>query len=223
MTESREDAAVAAYYHLVRSKGGDDLSISLRQAFLRQLVPVLANKDCVGNEYRDALESLMEKQEAAHWPAYLVIAREFYPFWIGDFKAIGLLSSGIGFDLHPVDWMPADISLPAIWESIEQEKFSTAESWAIKSYTVALKGEDAPQDLLEVRIKLAKILLVRLRAAPISQKNAYRIVVDATLPLFELKKTRQLFLVVVREFYNFWSGNPDARDHVLKVTKVSIL
>lgn len=223
MTESREDAAIAAYFNLIRSKGGDDLSISLRLPLLNQLLPLLAGCACIGSEYRDKLEQIMELQPPEHWPPYLVIAREFYPFWMGDFKAISMLSSEVGFDLHPVAWMPAAITLPVIWQSIDQEKFTTAESWAIKSYSMALKEEDASQDLVDVRLKLAKILVVRMRDAPITQKNAYRLVVDATLPLFELKKTRQLFLVVVREFYHFWSGNPDAKDHVLKVSKVSLL
>ncbi len=113
--------------------------------------------------------------------------------------------------------------MPELWKTIDQEKFSTAESWALKSYSKALKDEGASQETIEVRMKLAKVLVTRLRDAPITQRNAYRITVDATTPLFELKNTRKLFLVVVREFYNFWSGNPDAKDHILKVNKVSIL
>jgi hypothetical protein len=47
--------------------------------------------------------------------------------------------------------------------------------------------------------------------------------VDATLPLFEVKKNRRLFLVVVREFFHFWSGNPDADKFVLNSNTVSML
>lgn len=223
MNKTREDDAITAYFKLLRAKGGDDASVAQREAFLQRLVPYLVGQGQTGLVYRDALERLMEGQAAADWPANLVIAREFYPFWMGDIKAISLLNSELGFDLHPVDWMPTEISLADLWKNIDQEKFSTAESWAIKSYNKALNDEHAPTEVIDVRIKFAKILIVRLRDAPITQKNAYRIAVDATTPLFELKKTRQLFLVVVREFYHFWSGNPDARDHVLKVNKVSIL
>ena len=223
MNKTREDDAITAYFKLLRAKGGDDASVAQRETFLQRLVPYLVGQGQTGLVYRDALERLMEGQAAADWPANLVIAREFYPFWMGDIKAISLLNSELGFDLHPVDWMPTEISLADLWKNIDQEKFSTAESWAIKSYNKALNDEHAPTEVIDVRIKFAKILIVRLRDAPITQKNAYRIAVDATTPLFELKKTRQLFLVVVREFYHFWSGNPDARDHVLKVNKVSIL
>ncbi|EUJ10799.1 hypothetical protein Meth11DRAFT_1627 [Methylophilaceae bacterium 11] len=223
MNKTREDDAIAAYFKLLRSKGGDDKSISQRELFLSQLTPYLAGKELAGTVYRESLEQLMEGQAAADWPANLVIAREFYPFWMADIRAISQLNSEGGFDLHPVDWMPAEVSLADLWKNIDQEKFSTAESWAIKSYLKALTDEVADAETIDVRIKFAKILIVRLRDAPLTEKNAYRIAVDATTPLFELKKTRQLFLVVVREFYNFWSGNPDARDHVLKVSKVSIL
>jgi len=113
----------------------------------------------------------MEGQAAADWPANLVIAREFYPFWMSDIKAISHLNSELGFDLHPVDWMPTEISLADLWNNIDQEKFSTAESWAIKSYNKALNDEHAPAEVIDVRIKFAKILIVRLRDAPITQKK----------------------------------------------------
>jgi hypothetical protein len=223
MNNSREDEAINAYFKLLRSKGGDDASIKQREKFFQQIIPKLVGKENSGQIYRDTVEDVMDGQSAPDWPANLVIAREFYPFWLGDFKAISMLAKEIGFDLHPVDWMPTEVSLQALWEGIDLEKFSTAESWALKSYTKALTNEDAPKEVLEVRIKFAKMLLVRLRDAPLTQKNAYRIAVDATLPLFELKKTRQLFLVVIREFYNFWSGHPDAGEFVLKTNKVSLL
>jgi hypothetical protein len=119
--------------------------------------------------------------------------------------------------------VPATVPLDTLWQTIDQEKFSTAESWAIKSYSKALRDENASQELIATRLKMAKILVVRLRDAPIHQTNAYRIAVDATTPLFNLKSTRQLFLVVVREFFYFWSGNPEAKNHILKPNRASIL
>jgi hypothetical protein len=64
---------------------------------------------------------------------------------------------------------------------------------------------------------------VRLRDAPNKDNKFYRTTVDATLPLFEVKKNRRLFLVVVREFYNFWAGNPEADKFVLNSNTVSML
>jgi len=223
MSESREDEAVSAYFKLLKSKGADMKSIGQREMFFVKLIPQLVSKEGSGQVYRDEIETLMDEFPPESWPANLAIAREFYPFWLGDIKAIGHLAAEQGFDLHPVGWMPDSIVLKDLWENIDQEKFETAASWALKSYTSALKGEATSSDIVDTRVKFAKLLLVRLREAPVTQKNAYRIAVDATLPLFELKKTRQLFLVVIREFYYFWSGNPDAHEHVMKANKVSML
>jgi hypothetical protein len=223
MQKTREEHAVSAYFKLLRNKGGDDASILQRERFLAQLIPMLVGKESSGFAYREVIETLMENQQPSDWPAHLVIAREFFPFWMSDIKAISHLSSEVGFDLHPVAWMPSEVSMQTLWNSIDQEKFSTAESWALKSYQKALKDEGATQETIDTRMKLSKILVTRLRDAPITQKNAYRIAVDATTPLFELKNTRKIFLVVVREFYYFWSGNPEAKDYILKANKVSIL
>lgn len=223
MQKTREEHAVSAYFKLLRNRGGDDASIQQRDLFLGLLVPLLYSKENSGVAYRDVIETLMETQAASDWPAYLVMAREFFPFWMSDIKAISHLSTEVGFDLHPVAWMPGKVSMQDLWKSIDQEKFSTAESWALKSYSKALKDEGASQETIDVRLKLSKILVTRLRDAPITQKNTYRIAVDATTPLFELKNTRKIFLVVVREFYYFWSGNPEAKDYILKANKVSIL
>lgn len=223
MDQTREDNAVKAYFKLLKSKGGDDKSIAQRESFFTKLIPALAGKELNGQSYREVIEHLMDDCSAEEWPANLTIAREFYPFWMGDIKAIGHLSVEQGFDLHPVGWMPEEIELQTLWNNIDQEKFETAASWALKSYTSALKNEATSNEIVETRVKFAKLLLVRLRNAPVTEKNAYRIAVDATLPLFELKKTRQLFLVVIREFYYFWSGNPDAHEHVMKANKVSML
>jgi hypothetical protein len=43
------------------------------------------------------------------------------------------------------------------------------------------------------------------------------------LPLFNIKNSRRLFLVVVREFFHFWIGNPDAASMVLQDGSGNIL
>jgi len=86
-----------------------------------------------------------------------------------------------------------------------------------------LRNENAEQTLIDTRLKLSKILLMRLKDAPNRDNKSYRTVVDATLPLFEVKKNRRLFLVVVREFFHFWAGNPEAEKYILNNNTVSML
>jgi hypothetical protein len=220
---SREQQALEVYLKLLTSKGFGPETFEPRIAFLNRLMPLLANQEAQGGAYRVAIETLMDEVFADEWPESLLIAREYYPFWMSDLKAVTQLNSKVVKDTLPIDWKPKNTLLSELWHTVDQEKFGTTDSWALKGYTKALRNENAEQLLIDTRIKLAKILLVRLRDAPLTDNAAYRTAVDATLPLFEVKKNRRLFLVVVREFFHFWSGNPDAEKMVLNANTVSIL
>lgn len=216
MIPAREQEAVNAYLKLLHTKGASDEVLQKRTAFLEQLCAQLADRILDGTEYRDVIEIVMETMPPEDWHESLNTAREFYPFWVKDFKAIAALSLGAGFDIESSNWKPSQISLKSIWDSLETAKFDTSENWPLKAYTQALRQEGAEQSLVDTRVKLAKVILIRLRDAPAKNHKSYRTAVDLTLPLFSIKQNRRLFLVVVREFYHFWSGNPDAASMVLQ-------
>ena len=71
--------------------------------------------------------------------------------------------------------------------------------------------------MVETHSKLVKLLMVRRRTAGSGARDAhsYRVAVDSTIPLFALQETRLLFLIVVREFYYFWIGDPEAAGHIM--------
>lgn len=175
-----------------------------------------------GNEYRLQVEEMVESMPPDDWHDSLTAAREFYPFWVKDIKTIATLNLNSGFEVKPIDWKPDLISLKNLTDSLETEKFDTSENWPLKAYAQALRHEGADQALVETRIKLAKIILMRLRGAPDKNNTAYRTTVDLTLPLFTIKQNRRLFLVVVREFFHFWTGNPEAASMVLQDTSGNI-
>lgn len=216
MISTREQEAVNAYLKLLQAKGANDALLEARAVFLEKLCEQLAEKVLDGTEYREVIEIVMELMPTEQWHESLNTAREFYPFWVKDFKAIAALSIGAGFDVQPAVWKPTHTSLKELWDSLETEKFDTSENWPLKAYTQALRHEGAEQSLVDTRVKLAKVILIRLRDAPEKNHKSYRTAVDLTLPLFNIKQNRRLFLVVVREFYHFWSGNPDAASMVLK-------
>jgi hypothetical protein len=221
--QEREQKALEVYIKLLKSKGFGPETFEQRTEFLNNLMPLLAGVERNGNVYRDHVEALMDSMSEANWPESLLIAREYYPFWANDIKLIAGLSRGVTEDTLPLSWQPVETKLKTLWHSVDKEKFGRTDSWALKAYTKALRFENAEQKLIDTRLKLAKILLVQLRDAPDRDNKAYRITLDATLPLFEVKKNRRLFLVVVREFYHFWAGNPDAKEYVLKNDMASIL
>ncbi len=223
MNTSREKEAVNAYLKLLQSKGASSSLLHRRSLFLDKLCGNLANLSHDGAEYRIAVEIIMESVPQDDWHENLTAAREFYPFWLKDIKAIAALNRNPGFEVPPVNWKPDLVSLKALTESLETEKFDTSENWPLKAYAQALRDEGAEQALVDTRVKLAKIALIRLKTAPEKSGVMYRTAVDQTLPLFTIKQNRRLFLVVVREFFHFWSGNPDAASMVLKDGSGSML
>lgn len=211
MSSTREADAIHAYYNLLHSKGADAAIMAQRDALLAELTPLLENLECTSTDYRQAVDHCLEDKPAERWPELLTIIREFYPFWRGDVKAVMQYADTVGFELHPIGWQPAVIDLQSVWPALQSEKFETSELWALNGYVKALKSMDNKQDMeIEIRTRMAKLMLLRLREAPLSEKNAYRITADATLPLFNLKNTRHLFLNAVREFYYFWATHPEA-------------
>ena len=221
--DPREQQAMEVYIKLLTGKGFGPETFVPRVSFLNKLMPLLANKELNGREYRTAIETIMDTIANDDWPESLVVAREYYAFWINDLKAVSLFSKNATEDPLPIDWKPIEVTLSSLWYTVDAEKFGTTDSWALKGYTKALRDENADQTLVDTRLKLAKVLLVRLRDAPDKNNKIYRIAVDATLPLFEVKKNRRLFLVVVREFFHFWAGNPEADKFVLNNQTVSML
>ena len=219
----REQQALEVYIKLLTGKGFGPDTFVPRINFLNRFMPLLANKDLNGSGYRIAIEDLMDSVAEDDWPESLVIAREYYPFWLNDLKAVAQLNKNTIADTLPIDWQPKHVALSALWHTVDAEKFDTTDSWALKGYTKALRFENAEQTLIDTRLKLAKIMLVRLRDAPDKSNKVFRTTVDATLPLFEVKKNRRLFLVVVREFFHFWAGNPEAEKYILNSNTVSML
>lgn len=216
MSLNREQDALKVYLKLLKTKGFGRDAIARRDEFLTKFIPLLSAIANTGVQYRDALDSFMDGVSSAHWPYNLAVAREYYAFWMNDFKAIATYSAAPGYEEEPINWQPADTSLKALWGIVDNAKFDLAESWALKAYTRALRDENAIQTLIDTRVKLAKVLLIQLKDAPIKHNLAYRVSVDATVPLFDIRQNRRLFLVVVREFFHFWSGNPDAAKYILK-------
>lgn len=223
MDQKRENEAVRAYLKLLQGKGAVASLLHQRSVFLEKLILNLVEKELDGAVYRIAIEQLMENTPADDWHDSLTTGREFFPFWTQDIKAIAALNVNPGFDITPLVWKPMPTSLKSIMESLATEKFDISENWPLKAYAQALRQEGAEQSLVDTRAKLAKVILIRLRNAPVKNHKAYRTAVDLTLPLFNIKNNRRLFLVVVREFYHFWIGNPDARSKVLKDGSGNIL
>jgi hypothetical protein len=221
MQHQREHEAMTAYLNLLARKGVDQSGLQRREACLEKLTELIATIDCDGMAYREAVEAMLDNIERREWPFYVTVAREYFHFWVKDFKYIAAFTKDAGFDIDPLAWMPPDEDIKTLWARADSATFETTENWSMKAYTLALRQEGAEQTVVDTRIKLVKLLLLRLRDAPDKTCKCYRVAVDATIPLFAKQETRRLFFCVVREFYYFWIGDPDAASHIALPAKAT--
>ncbi len=216
MEKTREQKAIDAYVAILQKNGVDEYNIAAREEILDELGAVLADQVLDGNGYRTVLETYLENKPDDEWPFILSTAREFYHFWVEDIKKIAEHNKKEIYKKNEDGWAPKPVTMEEITKALQVEKFGTAELWPLKAYKQALKNAGAGEDLINVRMKLSKMTLLRMREAPENTQQTYRTVVDSTLPLFKIKNSRKLYLEVVREFYHFWSGHPEAENFVLQ-------
>ncbi|MDP2152661.1 MAG: hypothetical protein Q8J66_03255 [Methylotenera sp.] len=221
MSTAREKEAISAYFKLLEKKGAKSGLLYKRSLFLDQFIPLLKNQPLDRSSYSNAIEKVIKTIPADNWHESLNAAREFYPFWMQDIKAIAAFSRQGGFDIQPLKWQPRPTSLKTLTDQLKTAKFDITETGHLHTYSQALKDKGANQQLLDNRLNLAKILLLQLRGAPTEDARIYRVAVDVTLPLFKIDENMQLFLLVIREFYQYWIDNPDnnlGSDNGIEVT-----
>ena len=216
MTANREKEAIHAYLKLLENKGANSQILYTRSLFLDQLSSLLIGKALNRTNYGIALDALMKTIPAGEWNDGLITAREFYPFWMGDIKAIASFNAKSEFDFQPIDWKPIQTSIEILTNNLNNEKFSVDETKGLMAYTQSLQYKGADNVIIETRVNLAKLLLLQLRGAPYLDSRVYRRAVDLTLPLFKIDDTKKLFLLVIREFYYFWVNNEKPSDYVVQ-------
>lgn len=208
----RQQTSLEAYLKLMESKGADPANITRRRELLEKLLPFLAKKPVRGEYYRNAIDESMALIDKSDWPFFLTIVRDFYHFWVNDFKAIAALHKSGSFSLAIELPKTPEGSLKELWAQLSTEKFNISEKWPINAYKAALLNEGLEKDIVEIRVKIAQLLLIQLRKVEGKNGNIYRLAVESMLPVFLKKETTELFIGVVREFFHFWLGDPNAAE-----------
>jgi hypothetical protein len=212
----REQAALEAYLKLMRNKGATEENLAKRASFIRLMFPLLNGQPLDGAIYREAIDEAMSQRPREEWPFFLALSREYFYFWINDLKSIAALHSNGEYEVEPLSGVVhTDESLKQAWKRLDTERFEVYETWPLQAYRAALREEGADKSVVETREKLVKLLLLDLRN--VSEKNGrtYRVAVDSLLVIFKMPETRRLFLTVVREFYYFWIGDPEAASRIV--------
>lgn len=212
MPNAREKQAADAYLKFLQSKGASTNTLYQRSRFLDAFMVQLLTKEQTRKAFAFALEETLISLPQEDRSNALNTAREYFPFWMNDIKAIAMFHEYYGFSTREITWKPKHATLDALTKNLDNETFNDAESQSLKHYLQVIANLGADRSIIETRSKLVKIILIRLREAPIKNHAAYRISVDLTLPLFKTKEIRDLYLDVVREFYHFWGNEPNAEE-----------
>jgi len=210
MANNREKEASDAYLKFLQSKGAPSGTLYHRSSFLDAFMLKLENKDQTRRAFALALEETIVNLPEANRSNALNTAREYFPFWMNDIKAIALFHEYYGFSTQEVEWTPKHTTLESLIKHLDEEVFNAEETFVLKKYLTTIASLGADKATIESRSKLAKIILLRLREAPIKNHAIYRVSVDLTLPLFKTQEIRDLYLEVVREFYHYWHNDPNA-------------
>jgi len=202
---TKEDKAVNAYIKFLQGKNLSSDAIDLRAKFLKKLTILLQGQSS-REEYGKALETALKIDDNIERHQQLNIAREFFPFWTDDIKMIARMSETYGFDLSISQMKP----LPTLSiDELNSAKLNHNESDLLNRYSNLLKEQNVTEDLIQARLRLAKLVLLRLRDIPIQNNVSYRMAVEVTLPLFNVEDVRQRFLQAVREFFYIWIAEVD--------------
>ncbi len=212
MAKTREKQASDAYLKFLQSKGASTNTLYQRSRFLDAFMITLATKEQTRKAFAFALEETLVNLPEQDRSNALNTAREYFPFWMNDIKAIAMFHEYYGFSTKEIKWKPKHATLDALTKNLDNETFDDAETLSLKNYLEAIANLGADRSIISTRSKLVKIILLRLREAPVKNHAAYRISVDLTLPLFKTKEIRDLYLDVVREFYHFWQNEPNAEE-----------
>jgi hypothetical protein len=210
IAKSREKEASDAYLKFLQGKGAPSGELYIRSKFLDAFTINLADKQQSRKEYSLVLEQTLPKLTYDEKNNALNTAREYFPFWMNDIKAIAMFEEYYGFNVSKIKWQPKYSTLKLLTDALEIERLNDAESQSLNAYRLSLTKRGAEKSVIDTRSKLAKIILLRLKDAPTNNHANYRISVDMTLPLFKTVEIKKLYLKVVREFYYFWINDTDA-------------
>ena len=205
MDTSKEQQAVDAYLKFLKGKNVNSEAIAIRAKFLEKLV-ILLQGESSREGYGKALETTLKIEGNIDRNQQLNIAREFFPFWVDDVKMVARMSETYGYDLSVSKLKP----LPSLsLDELNSYKLDASETDLLDRYAQTMQQQNVPDDEVQAKLRLAKLVLLRLRDIPIKNNVSYRMAVEGTLPLFNVDDVRQRFLLAIREFFYIWIAKMD--------------
>lgn len=155
-----------------------------------------------GTSYRQAVEKLLLNVNMRERTFCINLPREFYRLWRGAYRSQTEMNNSKTLRLSAKK--EAFIEL---WESIDQEFLSNAERWPLSLYAESMRKLGVSEKEINISQRIAKVITLELRNDPSSPNDNYRNAITITQVFFVKPDLNTFFLIVSREFYQFWIGN----------------
>lgn len=198
--------ALPAYLKLLRQRGASTASINQRKHFLRYLLLALdqTREDSVA--YRHAVDQVLAKMASDESRPFLVsVAREFFPFWMGDLETVMALAAGDGFALQPI-LLQSSGSLIQLFEAMDSDGWEDRDIPSLSQYLADTTPPGDEEHVLDLRDRFLRALHFILQHQPVNPAT-YRAGVNAMLLLMPRAQTQRSFLNLIREYFPYWMDN----------------
>ncbi len=160
-----------------------------------------------GASYRQAVEKLLLEVDINERTFSINLARKFYRYWRSANRLVAESDAVLSEELS--DQKEVFIKL---WENIDIAFFSDTENWPLTLYADSMREKNLSEKDILISSRIAKVITLELRNVQISTDDAYREAIDRAQQLFEREELKKLFLIVSREYYQYWLGaelNPE--------------
>lgn len=195
-------SSIEFYINSLKANNASNDYIHDSKYFLIKLTHHLYAIEISGASYRQAVDKLIKNLDMRDQTFCIKLAREYYQFWRSANKSITETSTeqALKLSVQKVEFIK-------LWDGIQNEFFSDVENWALSHYTESMKQIGVSENDVDIRQKIAKVITIELRNNLSKFEENYRIAIDNIQHLFLSREMKEFFLIVSREYYNFWVGN----------------
>ena len=163
-----------------------------------------------GGSYRQAVEKLLFEVDIKDRTFSINLSRKFYRFWRGANRLIAESNSVLSEELSA-----QKEEFMKLWENIDIAFFSDTENWPLTLYADSMREKNFSEKDIILSLRIARVITLELRSEQNSADDAYREAIDRVQQLFEREELKKLFLIVSREYYQYWLGtelNPETEN-----------
>ena len=190
--------ALVQYFHDFKSRAKSKAIIQSNKTFLMELARHVYGVNVDGTSYRHAVDQLILDVDENQRHFCVDVSRSFYPYLVNASNADTKTkkTDDLAFNSQKETLMD-------VWHEIESIALSPSETEVLARYVGAERPHRVTEKEIEVRSKIAKVIIVEQRKLKPTAES-YREIVASIQTLISSARLKDYILEVAREFYPFY-------------------